>query len=184
VPPRRWYYKGPTQDGKTGPSIFDDVERQVLTDVGWVERNEKRDVAIDMVGYSRGAVIAATVAKDLMHTHFINKQPRTISVNWVGLFDPVSLFFGYVPKKDLSWATSLPLNVQSSDCAIKTKGPRILPTQSNYYEIQDEEKVAAITGQNMKTKEYAMNHHDIGHNVEVLGWMIKEAQNRGHVPVT
>jgi len=162
------------------------VENQVLSDVAYVESHYHRDVAIDLVGYSRGAVIAATVAKDIFATHTINGTPQSLSVHWMGLFDPVGKFaWGVKPKSDLTWATIVPPNVQNCDCAIKDKNLlRLLPTDPGYQIYKDDQAVADdFGGTTATTKKFSMNHIQLGHSTIVLGWMIKEAKKVG-VPVT
>ena len=181
------YYDGPDLAGTKGPEIFRNVENDILSDVAVAESKYHRDVAIDLVGYSRGAVIVATVAKDLLTTHMINGTPQVLSVHWMGLFDPVSMFVGITPRRGLSWATMVPPNVQSCGCAIKQLG--VLPTQKNLKGYGEDGSVLGNYGPAGSTKKFWLNHIDLGHNgsslldnIRPLDWMIQQAQ-ANKVPV-
>jgi hypothetical protein len=174
------YYEGPDLRGTKGPSIFQQAEDDILSDAARAESRNHRKLVIDMTGYSRGAIIAATVAKDLLTTHMINGTPQVLSVHWMGLFDPVSLFAGIKPKSGLSWATTVPQNVQVCDCAIKNLNmTRLLKTDPGYYLYKEDQNVIGTVGGTIK--KFSLNHSQLGHSTTVLGWMIKQA-HKARVP--
>ena len=89
-----YYFAGPTNvvTGADGPTILQNVESQIATNLAMAAQVH-RILVIDMVGYSRGAVIAATVAKDLFTGIQVNGvTEKNIDVHWLGLFDAVNIW--------------------------------------------------------------------------------------------
>ena len=136
----RHYYDGPGQTtasvatGSDSPNIVGNVERRIQADYTTAVQRHRR-LVIDMVGWSRGAVIVATVALDLntvilTTTNFISPPTRfvidpqngheRIDVHWVGLFDAVNRMGPGVRAPHNSWAGSFSNNVHSRYHVIHT----------------------------------------------------------------
>ena len=170
------------------------MENRVITDIVNERSQNHRDVVIDMVGYSRGAVIVATVAQDLAGGFIANGTPWTpVRVHWVGLFDPVNMFGqGVQPRPGVSWASTSSTNVIFCDAAIKQVG--VLPTQSNLKGYNEDGNVLGnFLGGVGSTRRFWVNHIELGHDkrlinqifggtIGILKWMIGQAQKHG-VPV-
>ena len=78
------------------------------------------DFTINLTGWSRGAMIAALVAKTMNDAGFVCNECsglnryKPVRVNWVGLFDAVAM------TTDVGFPTAVPPNVTHFDHAIKT----------------------------------------------------------------
>ena len=77
---------------------------------------------INLVGWSRGAVIAVSVAERL-NTNGCPCQPGSVPVNFIGLYDAVERMPG-------KWCSSVPGNVKHFAHAIKTGQQLFLPTMN------------------------------------------------------
>jgi len=123
------YFPGP-RSGATGADAWA-IALAVYDYVGddfCAARKEGHDLKINLTGWSRGAMIAATVAKLLNNNgcwciecgSFKHYQP--VAVNWVGLFDAVSMM------DNVGLPTEVPSNVAHFDHAIKTMDQALFPT--------------------------------------------------------
>lgn len=119
---------------------------------------------------SRGAVIAATVARDLDVGLVINGQLyQGISVQFVGLFDPVSRMGARVKTKN-GWKGSFSGNIVSH--------ANLIHTAVNDWE--DGELLKPIlTFWPYTPFGQATTHQDVGHDPNALKWMITQAQAAG-----
>ena len=124
--PKR-YWRGPVDGlwGTDSTSIARTVKNQICADFcQW--KKDGRDLAINMTGWSRGAVIVMGVANLLNFpgcrcdgsgpcVRFFGTRYLRIQVNWVGLFDAVSM------TSSLWWVPhDVPPNVLRFDHAMKT----------------------------------------------------------------
>lgn len=122
----KYYYGGPGATagpvgslnggafGAGGNAIANDVYKQACEDFC------KGHCKINLVGWSRGAVIAMEVAERL-NTSGCSCQRGPIPVNFVGLYDAVDMMPG-------RWTHSVPGNVKYFSHAIKTAIQDIFPT--------------------------------------------------------
>jgi len=188
------YYNGPGPDGDliggaTGgesPIIVTAVEGQITTDYATALQRHRK-LVIDMVGWSRGGVIVATVAKDLSTVRLtptgfeiVAKGPKSIPVHWLGLFDAVKRMAPEVVAPNKPWAATLTANVVTSDHLVKSTlmpkdnrmnltvmtlgNPVQLPNNNPY------QSVFYIRRRNM------LDHVYIGTSPEALQWMIQRAR--------
>ncbi len=116
----RHYYDGPRNilTGTDSTEIVYHVEGQVHRDY-ITARQRHRLLVIDMLGFSRGAVIVGTVAQDLntvriSATNYVIDLAahQHIDVHWVGLFDAVSQMGRGVDAPHSAWATQFSNNVR------------------------------------------------------------------------
>jgi len=120
------YYGGPGADkgligslpGGLYGSGSDDISETVYNDV--CKDFCSGHCKINLVGWSRGAVMAMKVAERL-NTSGCNCQRGPISVNFVGLYDAVDMMPG-------RWPHSIPGNIKYFAHAIKTAVQDIFPT--------------------------------------------------------
>jgi RHS repeat-associated protein len=131
----RHYWRGP--HGPMGTTRGSDAWDITLRVYDQIEQDfcaakaSGQNLTINLTGWSRGAMIASMVAKMLNDSGlwcnecFTLKHYQPVKVNWVGLFDAVSMM------KDMGFPTAVPSNVAHFDHAIKTKHTgkqRIFPT--------------------------------------------------------
>jgi hypothetical protein len=169
------YWNGPggVLNGAGSPEIVRGVERQIQIDYRHFV-NGQCNVVIDLVGYSRGAVIAATVARDLDRPGLVlgGRWINHIPVRWIGLFDAVSQM-GPLMTVPGGWATTFSSNIGSYAHAIHTADQgRLFPIETRF---------APATPFNWPDGRRT-THEDLGHEVGPLNWMIQQAQTAG-VPV-
>jgi hypothetical protein len=164
------------------------VEDDIQTDYSTALQRHRRLVT-DLVGFSRGAVIAATVASDLntvnlTATGFVIQPgaPQHIDVHWVGLFDAVSMMGPGVNAPHNAWATTFSANIHAQAHLIHTATGWRHPGQAIYPTV-----MTFTPGGNPPTPYYLANnqastHHNVGFDAAALQWMIQQAQAAG-VPV-
>ena len=153
---QKYYHSGP-YDGPGGLDswfIARTVKKKICNDFCAAEQ-AGNNFTINLTGWSRGAIIAAGVAKmlndegcDCCKTHY---QP--VSVNWVGLFDAVAMTPGGW------WPKAVPGNVAHFDHAVKTKEQRFLPTW-HFTGNQTEEAFIRYSGA-------STSHRDIGESYKL-----------------
>lgn len=122
VPKRYW--RGPKGAkgllGEDVAAIAEEVYTQI-TDDFCEAKKACTNLTINLTGWSRGAIIAASVAQSLNVSGCwcLNKgrltQHKPVHVNWVGLFDAVAM-----TKVGGPFPASVPSNVAHFDHAIKT----------------------------------------------------------------
>jgi hypothetical protein len=97
-------------------SIALTVHKQICKDYCAAKQNGD-DFKINLAGWSRGAIIAAGVAKMLndLGCDCCGKRDRPVPVNWVGLFDAVAQM-----PFDVWWPRAVPSNVAHFDHAVRT----------------------------------------------------------------
>ncbi|MCO5053799.1 MAG: hypothetical protein M9920_16095 [Verrucomicrobiae bacterium] len=124
----REYWRGP-RFGATGLdsySIALTVHKRICKDYCQAKENGD-DFKINLTGWSRGAIIAAGVAKMLndLGCDCCGTRDKPVPVNWVGIFDAVAKM-----PFDRWWGTSKPANVAHLDHAVKTwhDQPIVSPT--------------------------------------------------------
>jgi RHS repeat-associated protein len=176
----KWYWNGPTGlvNGFNSPAIVRGVEDQIRSDY----RNfvlDRDKVVIHLVGYSRGAIIAATVARDLDSPGLVlgGQLYIHIPVCWIGLFDAV-MRMGPRMTTPGGWATTFSQNIWFHAHAIHT----------DEADLENGEVLKTVTTLWPTTPfwfepgHHPTTHQDLGHNIGVLDWMIQQAQLAG-VPV-
>ena len=117
----RYYWAGP-KHGATGfdlTQIALDVYFHIQKDF-CAAKATGNDLTINLTGWSRGAMIAALVAKTMNDAGFVCSECgslnryKPVMVNWVGLFDAVAM------TTDVGFPRAVPPNVAHFDHAIKT----------------------------------------------------------------
>jgi hypothetical protein len=183
----KWYWDGPGGgpnagnldwwDGTGSPLIVQGVENQIRND--YISAMQQHtSLSIDLEGWSRGAVILATVARDLYTTGFVINGVvyDDISVHWVGLFDAVSQMGSSVTTPG-GWATAFSPNIVSRAHLIHTNHSSYqetaFPTEMGFQPLT----LFWLNGSQTST------HSDVGRNAGALAWMVGQAQAAG-VPVT
>jgi len=143
---------------------------------------------INLVGWSRGAVIAVNVA-DMLNSRGCPCQSAPVPVNFVGLYDAVEMMPG-------SGSRSVPPNVKHFAHAIKTGSQLLLPTRSYGGNEQPfdllaprhvRERIRIGTGKDAqwRWRDYwtdKSTHSDIGASQTVTrahAWIISEARAAG-----
>ncbi len=180
----RHYYDGPTDipRGSDGPMILTNVESQIQADYTTAIQCHRR-LVIDMTGWSRGAVIIATIAKDLDHVTLNNANStfsfggvQSIDVHWVGLFDAVNQFF-FVAAPHQAWASVFSGNIQ-------TRHDHLIKTSTTTYQTKTfptEMGFQVVWRYNLPNGAPS-THADVGYDAATLAEMIRRA--RAHrVPV-
>jgi hypothetical protein len=116
------YFAGPKNvlSGSDSPPIVAKVEEAIKKDMA-AAAAKGTTLTIDLTGWSRGAVIAATIARDLDDPGLIvaGKKEQHISVRFVGLFDAVNQMGKKVTTPG-GWATAYSPNVAASFHLIHT----------------------------------------------------------------
>jgi hypothetical protein len=173
----RHYYAGPpdVKDGVGSSEIVQMVENDIRADYTVAHGS----LTIDLVGYSRGGVIAATVARDLNTGLVINgKLYQGISVQWVGLFDAVSrMGAGVNPPNGNGWALTFSGNIASHAHLIHTAKNDLL----NGVVLSPVMTLGPTTDYSEPNGQPS-DHTNLGHDFLALKWMIEKAQAAG-VPV-
>ncbi|MDR3634849.1 MAG: fibronectin type III domain-containing protein [Isosphaeraceae bacterium] len=187
----KFYFAGPVDEinGSDSPAIVTDVEWEIALDYQIATLLHRR-LVIDMVGWSRGAVIVGTVAADLntvtlTGTSFVipqalNTATQSIPVHWLGLFDAVSQMgvftvpSGPVVAPHSPWAKVFSPNVVSRfhliHTYVSTKQNNLFPTEMGF---------APTTPFNLPG---GSTHGAVGTNPAALNMMINNARAAG-VPV-
>jgi hypothetical protein len=130
--PRR-YWRGP-RIGSTGSDTLPlalNVASEICKDWCQAKQNCQR-LKVNLTGWSRGAIAAAMVAKNLNDVGcrcggwwvFGGTWCKPVKVNWVGLFDAVAM----TGNQDSLWPRTVPPNVAHFDHAIKTAKQWMFPT--------------------------------------------------------
>jgi hypothetical protein len=168
----RHYWAGPSW-GATGldaSGIFRSVKHQICTDYC-----KDPNITINLVGWSRGAVIAMEVAEELQDDGCCcNGKILYPRINWLGLFDAVDMTLTW------GWANNITSNVDNASHVIKTKEQLLFPTVHAEAEDPTQTHLTTIPLDNS-------DHGDVGmRSEEALHWMIHQAQAAGvnmqHVP--
>lgn len=182
------YFDGPQNyySGADSRDIAIAVESRIKADY-FTATSRYRKLVIDLLGWSRGGVIVATVAQELAHVEMTPTDYRylvenaegngSITVHWIGMFDAVNQIGRYVKAPHGNWAAVLSNNVASSVHLTKSKKATLLDKEIN--------KTVVSLG----TLEYLPDdparlagHYYIGQQQEALLWMIRRAASR-RVPV-
>jgi RHS repeat-associated protein len=126
--PHSHYWRGPRfgASGLDSWGIAMTVKNQICAEFCAAKKNGD-DFKINLTGWSRGAIIAAGVAKTLndLGCDCCGTLHKPVPVNWVGLFDAVAKM-----PFDRWWGRSVPPNVAHFDHAVKTwyDQPLVSPT--------------------------------------------------------
>jgi len=154
------------------------IASQVHSDICKAYCNNKT-ITINLVGWSRGAVIAIEVANLLKKTGCCCKKKRCgrtmkcidrgfPSVNWLGLFDPVRMMWGS------TFGGSIPDNVSSVTLATSDYN-----NSSREQLMFPELHFSQCPGLNLTHHHFPLTHGEIGTNELVLNWMIYQASQAG-----
>ena len=148
----------------------------------------KGQCEINLVGWSRGAVIAVNVA-DMLNARGCPCQSAPVSVNFVGLYDAVEMMPGRGSR-------SVPPNVNHFAHAIKTGSQLLFPTRpyggnerqfdlSIPRHIRERVRVGTGKGSSWRWHDYwtsKSTHNDIGASSTATGahdWIMSEARVAG-----
>lgn len=121
------YWRGPNLPGSDVVAIAVRVYSQIQADFCEAKR-AANELKINLTGWSRGSMVAAYVASLIDGLGFwcndceLLKHYKPVTVNWVGLFDTVSM------ARDRGFPRAVPGNVAHFDHAIKTAKQRKFPT--------------------------------------------------------
>ncbi len=155
--------------GASNSQIVDSVYRQIRFDL-------KQDPhgTVNLVGWSRGAVAAAAVARRL--------DSVGIEVNWVGLFDPVSQHFR--PGWSNGRSMRIPANVKHVAVEYHTRKSIVENTvYPSQHIVLSDPCYTSATFQSIKNADGTRTKHSqVGgknSNNDALQWMVDRAQDAG-----
>ena len=208
----KFYFDGPGPKGNlragilgnASPGIVTAVEEQIQKDYKTAFQKQRK-LVIDMVGWSRGGVIVATVAEDLATVRLTPagdvefalanaNGTQSIPVHWLGLFDAVNRMGGLVnnvrldgtiqvPAPNNPWAQTLTANVVASSHLVKST---LLPFNNVAYHtvmtLGTPEYLPGGDGVFAIRRRAMLDHGYIGTSPEALNWMIRRARAAG-VPI-
>jgi RHS repeat-associated protein len=173
----KYYWSGPwgVVNGDGSQDLVDGVWLQVCVDFCAELGASCRSSVIDMVGFSRGAVVVATVARNLDTTgcQCGNQTYNRIPVRWIGLYDAVNMM-GPLITTPGGWATSFSSNVAAKSHVIHTANQVLFPTEMGFTPTSPFWRL----GNPLQPT----THSEVGHDPAPLTWMIGQAKSAG-VPV-
>ena len=191
-------FHGPDEavTGADAVRILKKVHKAVCWDFCASRRLDK-SFQVDLIGWSRGAVIAATVAKKLNDEgccckyrtvgrwervrgggqRFVKYREccdlhKPVPVNFVGLFDAVRMTIPGLGAPQGGWAEVFPPNVTHAAHAVKTAVEPLFPTQMGFVPAKSFRRYNGMPA----------THGDIGTNRENNGafwWMVAQARAAG-----
>lgn len=163
---------GGVLNGADSPAIVLGVWQQVCSDFcKAIAKDPSRSPFIDRIGYSRGGVIVATVARNLREFGCIccGKRYVSIPVRFVGLFDAVEQMGPLVTTQG-GWPQQFSSNIVHGAHAVHTSNSEyqqfVFPTSTGFRPITP---FAFPDGR-------PTTHGDLGSDPGVLAWMIQQAQ--------
>lgn len=188
----RKYYQAGTQSGFDGADAGD-ILKKLVNGICYeycFGRQECTKIDIDLLGYSRGAVIVATAAKELDVVGCEcekGKSFKNIAIRWIGLFDAVNWIGrrSWTPMSG-SWATAFSSNIVNTPAhAIHTSADNlrevvVFKTEMGFQPTTPFSTIIWRRGGRYETR--PSTHPEIGRSDGVLAFMIAEARRAG-VPV-
>ena len=185
----KYYFAGPqnARNGSDSPGIESNVEREIQIDYS-IATVAHRRFTVDMVGWSRGAEIVATIASDLNNVSltptgftFDPAGTQQILVHWLGLFDAVSQMGSGVTAPHNPWAATLSPNVRSCFHLIHT----FHGTDPTYH-LNEDTLFPTVVGLGLLTPYNRLpngsTHPQVGMDGDALNLMMKAAK-REDVPM-